>query len=48
MKNGEIAWKDSLDPELSDFEWFGKVFKIIMFNMFVWFYHFLLISEANS
>ena len=33
---------------MSDFKWFGEVFKIIIFNMFVWFYHSLLISEANS
>ena len=33
---------------MSDFEWFGKVSKVIMINMFVWFFHSLLISEANS
>ena len=39
--------KESLDPNISAFEWFGEVVRI-MFNMFVWFCHFLLISEANS
>ena len=29
-------------------EWFGEVFKITIFNMFVWFYHSLLICEVNS
>ena len=40
--------KESLDPKMSDFEWFGKVFNFSMFNMFSWFYHCLLISEGNS
>ena len=40
--------KEFPDPKLSDFEWFGEVFKIIMFNMFVWFYHISLISELNT
>ena len=35
----KLEEKESLDPKLNDFEWFGEVFKIIMFNMFVWFYH---------
>ena len=38
--------KESLDPKISDFEWFGEVFNFDMFNMFSWFYHSLLISEA--
>ena len=37
--------KESLDPKMSDFEWFGEVFN---FSMFSWFYHCLLISEGNS
>ena len=28
--------KESLNPKISDFEFYGKV---IMFNMFVWFYY---------
>ena len=40
--------KESLDPKMSDFEWFGEVFNFSMFNMFSWFYHCLLISEGNS
>ena len=40
--------KESLDPKMSDFEWFGKVFNFSMFNMFSWLYHSLLISEVNS
>ena len=39
---------DCQDSKMSDFEWFGEVFKIIMFNMFLWFYHSLLIFEGNS
>ena len=42
----KLEEKESPDPKLSDFEWF--VFKIIMFNMFVWFYHSLLISDLNT
>ena len=44
----KLEEKESPDPKLSDFEWFGEVFKIIMFNMFVWFYHILLISGLNT
>ena len=44
----KLEEKESLNPKLSDFEWFGKVFKIIMFNMFVWFYQSLLISDLNT
>ena len=33
---------------MNDFEWLSEVFKIIMFNTFLWFYHSLLISEDNS
>ena len=33
---------------MSDFEWFCEVFNFSMFNMFMWFYHSLLISEVNS
>ena len=44
----KLEEKESPDPKLSDFEWFGEVFKIIMFNMFVWFYHSLLISDLNT
>ena len=40
--------KESSDHKLSDFEWFGEVFKIIMFNMFVRFYHSLLIFDLNT
>ena len=40
--------KESLDPKMSDFEWFGEVFNFSMFNIFSWFYHCLLISEGNS
>ena len=40
--------KESLDPTMSDFEWFGEVFNFNMFNMFSWFYHSLLIFEAIS
>ena len=40
--------KESLDPKMSDFEWFGEVFNFSMFNMFSWLYHSLLISEGNS
>ena len=43
----KLEEKESLDPKLSDFEWFGEVFKIVMFNMFVWFYHISLISDLN-
>ena len=25
--------KESLDPKMSDFEWFGKAFNFSMFNM---------------
>ena len=44
----KLEEKESPDPKLSDFEWFGEVFKIIMFNMFVWFYHIFLISDHNT
>ena len=44
----KLEEKESLDPKLSNFEWFGEVFKIIMFNMFVWFYHISLISDLNT
>ena len=44
----KLEEKESPDPKLSDFEWFGEVFKIIMFNMFVWFYHISLISDLNT
>ena len=44
----KLEEKESPDPKLSDFEWFGEVFKIIMFNMFVWFYHSLLIFDFNT
>ena len=44
----KLEEKKSPDPKLSDFEWFGEVFKIIMFNMFVWFYHIFLISDLNT
>ena len=44
----KLEEKESPDPKLSDFEWFGEVFKIIMFNMFVWFYHIFLISDLNT
>ena len=44
----KLEQKESPDSKLSDFEWFGEVFKIIMFNMFVWFYHIFLISELNT
>ena len=40
--------KESLDPKMSDFGWFGEVFNFSMFNMFLWFYHISLISEVNS
>ena len=40
--------KECLDSKMSDFEWFGEVFNFSMFNMFMWFYHILLISEVNS
>ena len=40
--------KECLDPKMNDFEWFGEVFNFSMFNMFLWFYHFLLISEGSS
>ena len=33
---------------MSDFGWCGEVFNFNMFNMFVWFYYSLLISEGNS
>ena len=33
---------------MSDFGWCGEVFNFSMFNMFMWFYHSLLISEGNS
>ena len=39
--------KESLDPKMSDFEWFGEVLNFSMFNMFSWFYHCLLIYEGN-
>ena len=44
----KLEEKESPDPKLSNFEWFGEVFEIIMFNMFVWFYHIFLISELNT
>ena len=44
----KLEEKESPDPKLSHFEWFGEVFKIIMFNMFVWFYHIFLISDLNT
>ena len=44
----KLEEKEPPDPKLSDFEWFGEVFKIIMFNMFVWFYHIFLISDLNT
>ena len=44
----KLEQKESPDPKLSDFEWFGEVFKIIMFNMFVWFYHISLIFDLNT
>ena len=47
-KTVKLEEKESPDPKLSDFEWFGEVFKIIMFNMFVWFYHISLISNINT
>ena len=40
--------KESIDPKMSDFEWFGEVFNFSMFNMFLWFYNIFLISEVNS
>ena len=48
LKMVKLEEKESPDPKLSDFEWFGEVFKIIMFNMFVWFYHIFLISDLNT
>ena len=33
---------------MSDFGWCGDVFNFSMFNMLMWFYHSLLISEGNS
>ena len=44
----KLEEKESPDHKLSDFEWFGEVFKIIMFNMFVWFYHIFLICDLNT
>ena len=44
----KLEEKESPDSKLSDFEWFGEVFKIIMFDMFVWFYQIFLIFELNS
>ena len=44
----KLEGKESPDSKLSDFEWFGEVFKIIMFNMFVWFCHIFLISDLNT
>ena len=45
-----VKWeqKVSPNPKLSDFQSFGEVFKIIMFNMFVWFYYIFFISELNT
>ena len=40
--------KESLEPKMSDFEWFGEVFNFSMFNMFSWLYLIFLISEGNS
>ena len=40
--------KDSLDPKMSHFDWFGEVFNFSMFNMFSWLYHIFLIYEVNS
>ena len=48
FKMVKLEEKESPDPKLSDLEWFGEVFKIIMFNMFVWFYHIFLISDLNT
>ena len=48
LKMVKLEEKESPDPKLSDFEWFGEVFKIIMFNMIVWFYHIFLISDLNT
>ena len=44
----KLEEKESPDSKLSDFEWFGEVFKIIMFNTFSWFYQIFLISELNA
>ena len=33
---------------MSDFGWCGEDFNFSMFNMFMWFYHSLLISEVNT
>ena len=44
----KLKERKSPDPKLSDFECFGEVFKIITFNMFVWFYHISLISDLNT
>ena len=33
---------------MSDFGWCGEVFNFSMFNMFMWFYHILPISEVNT
>ena len=41
----KLDGKESLDPQMSDFEWFGEVFN---FSMFSWLYHFFLISELNT
>ena len=46
----KLVDKESIDPKISDFEadLRLKFFKIIIFNMFVWFYQSLLIYEGNS
>ena len=44
----KLEEKESPNAKLSVFEWFGEVFKIIMFNMFVWFYHIFLICDLNT
>ena len=48
FRNSKIRRKWIPRPKLSDFEWLGEVFKIIMFNMFVWFYHISLTSYLNT
>ena len=44
----KLDGKESLDPKMSDFEWFGEVFNFSMFSMFSWLYHLFLISELNT
>ena len=48
LKMFKLDEKESLDPKMSDFEWFGEFFNFSMFNTFSWLYHSLLISEGNS